>query len=58
MYHLLFWLFNHGCHDLLMFSVNITNIAIFTIKNVDYCCIIHNINKFEAINLLKVLLCC
>ena len=24
-----------------------------TVKNVDYCCIIHNVNKFEAINLLE-----
>ena len=42
-----------GCHDLTMLSVNISNIAIITIKNVDYCCNIHNINKSEAINLLK-----
>ena len=55
--------FNHGfkfqdylyniCHDLAMLSVNISVIIIITIKSVDYRCIIHNINKFEAINLLK-----
>ena len=58
-----YWFFNHififqdsvctGCHDLTMLNVNISNIAIITIKNVDYCCIIHNISKSEAINLLK-----
>ena len=62
-----YWLFNHGfkfqdsvcngCHDLTMLSVNINDVAILllllTVKNVDYRCIIHNISKFEAINLLK-----
>ena len=52
------WLFNYGfkfqdyvcngCDDLSMLSVNINNIAISTVKNVDYGCIIHN-SKFEAI---------
>ena len=36
-----------------MLSVNESNIAIITIRNVDYHCIIHNISKSEAINLLK-----
>ena len=36
-----------------MVSVNINNIAIITVKNADYCCVIHNISKSEAINLLK-----
>ena len=58
-----YWFFNHGfrfqdsvcngCHDLTMSSVNISDIAIITVKNVDYRCIIHNISKSEAINLLK-----
>ena len=58
-----YWFFNHGlkfqdfvcngCHNLTMLIVNISYIAIITIKNVDYRCIIHNINKSEAINLLK-----
>ena len=49
------WFFNHGfkfqyyvwngCHDLKMLSVNISDIAVITIKNVDYWFIIHNINK-------------
>ena len=42
----------NGCHDLTVLSVNISDIAIITIKNVDYCCIIHN-SKSEAINLLE-----
>ena len=36
-----------------MFSVIISNIAIITFKNVDCRCIIHNISKSEAIDLLK-----
>ena len=43
----------HGCHDLTMLSINKSNIAIITVKNVDYHCIIHNISKSEAINLIK-----
>ena len=48
-----YWFFNHGfkfqdsicsgCHDLTILIVNISGIAIITVKNVDYCCIIHNI---------------
>ena len=58
-----YWFFNHGfkfqyyvcngCHDLTMLSVNISDIAIITVKNVNYRYIIHNISKSEAINLLK-----
>ena len=36
-----------------MLCLNISDIAIITIKHVDYCCIIHYISKFEAIHLLK-----
>ena len=36
-----------------MLSVNISDIAIITVKNVDYRCIIYNISKSEAITLLK-----
>ena len=43
----------NGCHDLSMLCLNISDIAIITVKNVDYCCIIHNISKSEAINLLE-----
>ena len=58
-----YWFLNHGfkfqdyvcncCHDLTMLSVNISDIAIIIVKNVEYRCIIHNISKSEAINLLK-----
>ena len=58
-----YWFFNHGfkfqdsvcngCHDLTMLCLNISNIAFITVENIDYRCIIHNINKSEAINLLK-----
>ena len=57
-----YWFFNHGfkfqdsvcngCHVFTMLIVNIRDIAIITIKKVDYCCIIHKISKSEAINLL------
>ena len=36
-----------------LLNVNKSNIAIITVKSVDYCCIIHNISKSEAINSLK-----
>ena len=38
-------------HDLTTLCVNINDIAIITVKNVDYRCIIHNISKPEEINL-------
>ena len=49
------WLFNHGFkfQDLAMLSVNISDIAIISIKNIDYCCIIHNISKSKAINWIE-----
>ena len=42
----------NGCHDLTTLSVNISDIAIITVKNVNYCCILHNIMNSEATNLL------
>ena len=58
-----YWLLNHGfkilnfvcngCHDLTILCLNVSDIAIVTVKNVDYCCIIYNISKCEAINILK-----
>ena len=62
MCYLPFFFFNHrfkfqdsvcnDCHDLAILSVNISDIAVITIKNVDYRCIIHHISKSEAFNLL------
>ena len=43
----------NGCHDLTMLCLNIRDIAIITLKNADYRCIIHNISKSKAINLLE-----
>ena len=58
-----FWFFNHGLkcqdfvcnghHDLKMLRVNISDIAIVIVTGVDYRCIIHDINKSEAIRLLE-----
>ena len=57
-----YWFFNHGfkfqnsvCngwHDLTKVSVNISDIAIITVENVDYHCIIYS-SKYELVNLLK-----
>ena len=41
------------CHDLLMMSMNLSNIYILNIKETDYCCIISEITKSEAINLIQ-----
>ena len=41
------------CHDLLMMSVNLCDIAILNIKGSDYLCIISLISKTEAIKLLQ-----
>ena len=41
------------CHDLLMTSVNLSDIAILNIKGSDYCSIIILISKNETINLMQ-----
>ena len=41
------------CHDLLMMSMNLSDIAILNMKSADYCCIISGISKNEAINLMQ-----
>ena len=56
-----YWIFNrglkfqdsvcNGCNDLTILCLNISDIAIMTVKNVSYRCIIHNISKSKAINL-------
>ena len=43
----------NGCHDLLMMSINLSDIVILKIKNSNYCCIITGISKIEAIKLLQ-----
>ena len=41
------------CHDLLMMSMNLSDIAILNIKGSAYRCIITLINKNDATNLMK-----
>ena len=41
------------CHDFLMMSINLSDIANLNIKGSDYCCIISLITKNEAIKLLQ-----
>ena len=41
------------CHDLLMMSINLSDIAILNIKGSDYRCIISLISKNEAIKLMQ-----
>ena len=36
-----------------MLGLNLSDIAVITVKGVDYCCIIHDISKSEAIHLLE-----
>ena len=40
-------------HDLLMMSINLSDIAILNVKGSDYHCIISLISKNEAINLMQ-----
>ena len=41
------------CHDLLMMSINLSDIYILNIKNANYHCIITGISTSEVIKLLK-----
>ena len=43
----------NGCHDLIMMSLNLSDIAILNIKGYDYCGTISRISKSEAINLMQ-----
>ena len=43
----------NGCHDLLMMSMNLSDIAILNIKGSDYHCIISGISKNKAIKLVQ-----
>ena len=40
-------------HDLLMMSMNLSDVAILNIKSADYSCIIGGISKSETINLMQ-----
>ena len=39
-----------GCHDLTILCLNVSDITIITVENVNYRCIIHDINKPEEIS--------
>ena len=41
------------CHDLLMVSMSLSNIAVFNIKGSIYCYIIIRISKMKTINLMQ-----
>ena len=40
-------------HDLLMMSMNLSDVAILNIKSSDYCCISSRISKNMAVNLMQ-----
>ena len=44
---------HNGCHDLLMMSMNLSDIAILNIKGANYCFNISGISKCEAIDLMQ-----
>ena len=54
-----YWFFKHGfnfrgsvctgCHDLMMFCLNISDVLIITVKYVNDRCINHDISKSETI---------
>ena len=44
----------NGCSDLNMLCLNISSIAIITVKIADYRCFIDDITKCEAIHLLEI----
>ena len=43
----------NGCRDIIMMSMNLSDIGILRIEGVDYCCIINGISQSEAIALLN-----
>ena len=43
----------NDCHDVLMMSTNLSNIAILNLLSADYCCIIRRISKSVAINMMQ-----
>ena len=43
----------NGCHDILMMSMKLSDIANLNIHGADYCCIISGISKSEAIKVMR-----
>ena len=58
-----YWQFDHrlkfqisvsnGCHDLMLLCLNLSNIAIITVKEVDYCCITYDTGKYDSSHILE-----
>ena len=42
-----------GCHNVLMMSMNLSDIGVLNIHSADYRCIISGISKSETINLMQ-----
>ena len=43
----------NGCHDVLIMSMNLDDIAILNINGADYRCVIAGTSKTEVINLMQ-----
>ena len=43
----------NGCHDVLMISINLIDIAILNIESADYQCIINGMRKSKTVNLTE-----
>ena len=43
----------NGCYDVLMMSMNLSNIDTLNINGADYRCIVNGISKTESINLMQ-----
>ena len=43
----------NGCHDVLIMSMNLDDIAILNISGADYRCVIAGTSKIEVINLMQ-----
>ena len=43
----------NGCHDVLMISMNLSDIVFLNVFDVDYRCIISGIRRSEAVSLLQ-----
>ena len=41
------------CYDLLMMSMNLSDIAVLNTESADYCCFISSIRQSEAMNLMQ-----
>ena len=42
----------NGCHDILMIVYELKNISIMNVKGVDYGCVLWNMTRKDAINML------